>query len=192
MNNWYEQNCVQISQIKCSQISFPKSRKHWSEQNSTWIQLKQSFFASITCGKTKSKKRLQTKLRRVKWMKYCWNPHQNPEHTDRSKILDGSQWNKVISLPEYVVKQIMSNFSKQNCVVISEIKYSRASSPKSRNHWSEKSILWIPVKPSFFASIICFKTKYEKCLQTELLRDKWNWVFLKILTKIWKTLIGAK
>ena len=48
----------------------------------------------------------------VKWIKYSWNPHQNPKHTDRSKILDSSQWNKVFSLPKllYVVKQIMSNF----------------------------------------------------------------------------------
>ena len=157
MSNWYEQNCVQISQIKCSRISFPKSRKHWSEQNSTWIQLKQSFSLPLHVVKQSLRKFYkQNYVESSHWMKYCWNPHQNPEHTDPSKIFDGSQWNKVISLPDYVVKQIMSNFSKQNCVVISEIKYSRASSPKSRNHWSEKSILWIPVKPIFFASIICF------------------------------------
>ena len=87
-------------------------------------------------------------------------------------MLDNSQCNKAFSLPEYVVKHVMSNFYKQNCVMISEIKYSQAPSPKSRNHCSEKSIFWIPVKPSFFASIVFFKTKYEKCLQTELLRDK--------------------
>ena len=152
MSNWYEQNCVQISQIKCSRISFPKSRKHWSEQNSTWIQLKQSFFASITCGKTKSEKLLQTKLRQVKWIKYSWNPHQNPENTDQSKILDSSQWNKVFSLPEYVVKQIKSNFYKQNCAMISEIKYSWTSSPKSRIIYliSEKSIILDPSETKFF------------------------------------------
>ena len=44
----------------------PKSRNHCSELNNSWISMKQSVFASLRCGATKSQQILQTELRRDK------------------------------------------------------------------------------------------------------------------------------
>ena len=91
-------------------------------------------------------------------------------------------------LPEYVRKQIVNKFYKQNWVLLHAIKYSRTSSPNSRKHWSEQNSSWIPVKQIFFASITCGKTKSEKLLQTELRRDKWikySWKSKPKSRKLW-------
>ena len=45
---------------------------------------------------------------------------------------------------------------------------------------------------SVFASQVCGKTKYEQLVRTELRPNKSNQVFTNILSKIQKTLIGAK
>ena len=45
---------------------------------------------------------------------------------------------------------------------------------------------------SVFASYVCGKTKYEQLVRTELRPNKSNQVFTNILSKIQKTLIGAK
>jgi len=52
----------------------PKSRYHCSELNNSWISIKQSVFASLRCGATKSQQILQTELCQGKWNQVLTKP----------------------------------------------------------------------------------------------------------------------
>jgi len=51
-----------------------KSRNHCSELNNSWISIKQSVFASLRCGATKSQQILQTELCQGKWNQVLTKP----------------------------------------------------------------------------------------------------------------------
>jgi len=91
-----------------------------------------------------------------------------------------------------VLKQSVSNFCEQNFVKLSEIKYPRNPSPKSRKHWSETYTRQMAIRQPVFNSLICAETKYDQLQRTKLHKITWNQVSTKSFTEVQKTLIRGK
>ena len=91
-----------------------------------------------------------------------------------------------------MLKQSVSNFCEQNFVKLSEIKYPRNPSPKSRKHWSETYTRQMAISQPVFNSLICAETKYEQLQRTKLHKITWNQVSTKSFTEVQKTLIRGK
>jgi len=91
-----------------------------------------------------------------------------------------------------VLKQSVSNFCEQNFVKLSEIKYPRNPSPKSRKHWSEAYTRQMAISQPVFDYLICAGTKYEQLQRTKLHKITWNQVSTKSFTEVQKTLIRGK
>ena len=51
---------------------------------------------------------------------------------------------------------------------LSEIKYPRNPSPKSRKHWSEANTRKMAISQPVFNSLICAETKYDQLQRTKL------------------------
>ena len=91
-----------------------------------------------------------------------------------------------------MLKQSVSNFCEQNFVKLSEIKYPRNPSPKSRKHWSETYTRQMAISQPVFNSLICAETKYDQLQRTKLHKITWNQVSTKSFTEVQKTLIRGK
>ena len=89
------------------------------------------------------------------------NTHQTPENTDRSKILDKFQWNKVFPFLEYHCNKVWAAFTNWIVSWNGRSSIHKKPSPKSRKHWSQQNTWSIPAKQNFLTSLIRTSTKSE-------------------------------